>query len=113
MMKTTCDIDPCNIHFLMEFKEVLLSTWTKIINTSLLNGFFLQPWKKAVVRPLIKSSKLGRNQKPIDPSLTYLSSPNQLKRLSFSKFLQMLRIRIYYLPMKVPTANTIQQKLQY
>ena len=33
--KRACDIDPCNIHFFMEFKEVLLSTQTKIINTSL------------------------------------------------------------------------------
>ena len=58
MKKTTCDIDPCKIHFLMEFKEVLLSIWTKIIGTSLLDGSFLQSWKKVVVRPLIKLSKL-------------------------------------------------------
>ena len=35
MKKTMCEIDPCNIDFLVEFKENLLSTWTKIINTSL------------------------------------------------------------------------------
>ena len=63
MKKTMYDIDPCNIHFLMEIKEVLLSTWTKIINTSLLNGSCLQPWIKAFVRPPIKSSKLDREVK--------------------------------------------------
>ena len=42
MKKTTCDVDPCNINFLMEFKGILLGTWTKIINKSLLSGYFLQ-----------------------------------------------------------------------
>ena len=112
MKKTTCDTDPCNIHFLIEFKEVLLSTWTRVINTSLLYGPFLQPWEEAVVRPLTKSSKLDRGLKTIDPSITYLSSPSQLKRLPLSTFLQSSRIRIYYLPTKVPTTHTIQQKLQ-
>ena len=100
--KTTCDINPCNIHFCMEFKEVLLSTWLKIINTSLLNGSFLQPRKKTVVRPLIKSSKLDRNSKTIGPSVTYLSSPSQLKRLPFSNFYILWRSEfITYLQMSL------------
>ena len=33
MKKATSDMDPCNINFLMEFKEALLDTWTIIINT--------------------------------------------------------------------------------
>ena len=41
MKKTTCDVDPCNINFLMEFKGTLLGTWTKIINKSLLSRCFL------------------------------------------------------------------------
>ena len=45
--KTTCDVDPCNMNFLMEFKRILLGTWTKIINKSLLSGYFLQSWKKS------------------------------------------------------------------
>ena len=63
MKKTTCDVDPCNINFLMEFKGILLRTWTKIINKSLLSGSFIQSWKKAIIRPLIKSSKLHREFK--------------------------------------------------
>ena len=75
MKKTMCDIDLCNIHFLMEFKEILLSAWTKIIYTSLLNGSFLQPWKKAVVRPGIKSSKSDRELKNYQPiiNLSFIS----------------------------------------
>ena len=42
---------------------------------------FFNPGKKAVVRPLIKLSKLDREFKTIKPSVTYLSSPSQLKRL--------------------------------
>ena len=41
----------------------------------------------------------------MDPSVTYLSSPSQLKRLPISNFLPTLRIRIYYLSTKVPTTN--------
>ena len=51
------------------------------------------------------------NLETIDPSVTYLSSPSQLKRLPFSNFLHTLKIRIYYLPTKMLTTNTIQQKL--
>ena len=75
MKKTTCDVDPCNMNFLMEFKGILLGTWTKIINKSLLSGYFLQSWKKAIIRPLIKSSKLHRefkNYRPIS-NLSFIS----------------------------------------
>ena len=41
--KTTCDMDPCIINFLMKFKDVLLVTQTKVINTSYLNSSFFQP----------------------------------------------------------------------
>ena len=89
--KTTCDIDPCNINFVMEFKEVLLCTWTNIINTSLLNGSFLQPWKKAVIRPLIKSSKLDRefrNYHPIS-NLSFISkSIEKASLLQLSTYLE-------------------------
>ena len=56
--KTICDVDPCNINLPMEFKGILLRTWTRIITKSLLNGSFLQSWKKAVSSSLIKSSIL-------------------------------------------------------
>ena len=63
MKKTTCDVDPCNMNFLMEFRDVLLGTWTKIINKSLLSGHFLQFWKKAIIRPLINPPNCKGNSK--------------------------------------------------
>ena len=113
MKKTTCDVDPCNINFLIEFKGILLRTWTKIINKSLLSDSFLQSWKKAIIRPLIKSSKLHRNSKIIEPSVTCHSSPNQLKRLPSFNSPHSLKTKTYCPPTKVPTANTTQQRLQY
>ena len=75
MKKTTFVMKSCNINFLMECKEVLLGTWTKIISTSLLNCSFLQSWKKAVVPPLIKSSKQDKEFKNCQPisNLSFIS----------------------------------------
>ena len=71
----------------MEFKDALLGTWTMIINTSLLSGSFLQPFKKATVIPLIKSYKLDMEIKTIDLSVIYLLSHRQLKELLLCNFL--------------------------
>ena len=91
MKKTTCDVDPCNMNFLMEFRDVLLGTWTKIINKSLLSGHYLQSWKKAIIRPLIKSSKLQRelkNYRPIS-NLSFISkSIEKAALLQFSTFFE-------------------------
>ena len=112
MKKTTCHIGPCNIYFLIEFKEVLLSAWTKIINTSLLNGSFLQPWNKAVVRPLIKSSNLDREFKNYWPisNLSFISK--SIQKAAFLSTYFWGSECITYLPKYLPQ-NTIQQKLQY
>ena len=91
MKKTTCDVDPCNINFLMEFKGTLLGTWTKIINKSLLGGCFLQSWKKAIIRPLIKSSKLHREFKNYQPisNLSFISkSVEKAALLQLSTFFE-------------------------
>ena len=79
MKKTMCDIDPCNIHFLMEFKYDLLSTWTLIIKTSLLNGSFLQPWKKLLSDLSSSNPNWARNSKAINASVMYLSSPKSIE----------------------------------
>ena len=84
--KTICDVDPCNINFLMEFKGILLRTWTKIINKSLLSGSFLHSWKKAIITPLIKSSKFHRELKNYQPiiNLSFIS-----KLIEKAAFLQL------------------------
>ena len=63
MKKTTCNVYLCKIHFIMAFIGVLLRTWTQILRKSLFNGSFLQSWKKAVIRLLIKSCELHRELK--------------------------------------------------
>ena len=90
MKKTTCDVDPCNMNFLMEFKGILLGTWTKIINKSLLTGYFLQSWKKAIIRPLIKSSELHREFKNYRPTsnLSFISKSIGKAALQLSSFFE-------------------------
>ena len=86
-MKKTCDIDPCNIHFLMDFKEVLLSTWTKISTHHYYMAPFFNPGKKLLSDLSSNLPNRTGNSKTIDPSVTYCSSPNQLKRPPFFNFL--------------------------
>ena len=75
MKPTTCIIDPYNMRFLLKFKETILDAITIIVNQSLTTGEFLDDWKMAVVRPLIKVTNLDtklKNYKPIC-NLSFLS----------------------------------------
>ena len=67
MKKTTCDVYLCKINFFMAFTGVLFRTWIKLIKKSLFSGSFLQSWKKAVIRLLIKSCELHREFKNYQP----------------------------------------------
>ena len=67
MQETTCDVYLWKINFLIAFTGVLFRTWTQIIKKSLLNGSFLQSWKKAVTRLLMKSCELHREFKNYQP----------------------------------------------
>ena len=75
MHYTTCEMDACNTKFLMKFKDTLIGTITKIINVSLTTGQYLDEWKIAVVRPLIKGPNLDteyQNYCPIS-NLSFMS----------------------------------------
>ena len=75
MKPTTCIIDPCNTRFLLKFKETILDAITIIVNQSLTTGEFLDDWKMAIVRPLIKGTSLDtelKNYRPIS-NLSFLS----------------------------------------
>ena len=75
MNPTTCIIDPCNTRFLLRFKEAILDAITMIVNQSLTMGEFLDDWKMAIVRPLIKGTNLDtklKNYRPIS-NLSFLS----------------------------------------
>ena len=76
MNPTTYIIDPCNTRFLLKFKETILDAITTIVNQSLTTGEFLDDWKVAAVRPLIKTPNLDielKNYRPIS-NLSFLSN---------------------------------------
>ena len=75
MNPTTCIIDPCHTRFLSKFKETILDALTTIFNQSLTTGEFLDAWKVAAVRPLIKGPNLYtelNNYRPIS-NLSFIS----------------------------------------
>ena len=75
MHYTTCEMDSCNTKFLMKFKDTIIGTITKIINVSLTTEQYLDEWKIAVVRPLIKGPNLDteyKNYRPIS-DLSFMS----------------------------------------
>ena len=68
MDPTNCITDACNTIFLLKFKETILDAITTIVNQSLTTGEFLDDWKMAIVRPLIKGTNLDtelKNYRPI------------------------------------------------
>ena len=75
MNPTTCMTDPCDTKFLLRFKDTIVDPITTIVNQSLTSGEFLDNWKMAIVRPLIKGPNLDtelKNYRPIS-NLSYLS----------------------------------------
>ena len=80
MKPTTCITDPCNTRFLLKFKETIPDAITIIANQSLTTGEFLDDWKIAVVRPLIKGTNLDtelKNYRPIS-NLSFLSKITEM-----------------------------------
>ena len=72
---TTYIMDPCNTRFLLKFKETILDAITTTVDQSLTTGKFLDDWKVAAVRPLIKGPNLDtelKNYRPIS-NLSFLS----------------------------------------
>ena len=68
-------MDPCNTGFLLKFKEIIVDAITTITNQSLTTGEFLDDWKVAAVRPLIKDANIRtefKNYRPIS-NLSFLS----------------------------------------
>ena len=68
-------MDPCNTKFLLKFKDTILDVIITMINQSLTTGDFLDDWKVAAVRPLIKGPNMDtelKNYRPIS-NLSFLS----------------------------------------
>ena len=113
MQKTTCDVYLCKIKLSNGIHRSLTKNMDKD-NQEITIKWLLSPvLKKAVIRMLIKSYKLHREFKIINPSVIYYSSPNELQRLSSFNSPHSLKIKTYCLPTRVPSTNTIQQKQWY
>ena len=56
----TCSLDPCPTHIVKQCIDILLPSLTKLVNLSLKNGIFPNPFKQAIVTPLLKRSTLSK-----------------------------------------------------
>ena len=75
MNPTIYIMNPCNTQFLFKFKETIVDAITIMTNQSLTTGEFLDHWKVAAVRPLIKGPNMDtelKNYRPIS-NLAFLS----------------------------------------
>ena len=75
-MKTkTCELDVLPTHILKVILDDLLPSITKIINISLTKGIFIDKWKNALVRPLLKKAGMELILKSYCPvsNLSFLS----------------------------------------
>ena len=72
----SCSLDPIPTFLLKDCLDILLSSITKLINHSLIEGSFPNSFKKAVVTPLVKKASLPRddlkNYRPVS-GLCFLS----------------------------------------
>ena len=56
----TCSLDPCTTHIVKQCIDILLPSLTKLVNLSLKNCIFPNPFKQAIVTPLLKNSTLSK-----------------------------------------------------
>ena len=57
----SCSLDPIPTFLLKDCLDILLSSITKLVNYSLIEGSFPNSFKKVVVTPLIKKASLPRD----------------------------------------------------
>ena len=85
----SCELDPLPTKFLKGCVQPCLPLITKIVNTSLSSGTFVDNWKSAIVRPLIKKQGLDQinaNYRPLS-NLCFLSKVLEKAALEqFNKF---------------------------
>ena len=70
-----CELDPLPTSLLKLCLDQVLPVLKKIINLSLQNGLFIQSWKEAIVKPLLKKAGMQLELKSYRPvsNLTYIS----------------------------------------
>ena len=113
MHYTTCEMDPCNTKFLMKFKDTLIGTITKIINVSLTTGKYLDEWKVAVVRPLIKGPNLDMEYKNYCPISNLSFMAKLIEKAAQIQLMTPSQSTTYCQNIRMPIENTSQLKLLY
>ena len=56
----TCSLIPCPTHIVKQCLDILLPSLTKLVNLSLKTGIFPNPFKQAIVTPLLKKFTLSK-----------------------------------------------------
>ena len=56
----TCCLDSCPTHIVKQYIDILFPSLTKLVNFSLKHGIFPNPFKQAIVTPLLKKSTLSK-----------------------------------------------------
>ena len=78
---TTAAVDPVSTKFVLEFTNVLLPVFQRIVNLSLESGTAPEAFKKAVVKPLIKMSNLDpevfSNYRPMSQPAVLVQNPRE------------------------------------
>ena len=88
MSTKSCELDCMPTSLLKEILPSILPVITKIISLSLEKGIFVDTWKTAIIRPLIKKSGLDltcNNYRPVS-NLTFLSKV--LEKVVLSQFME-------------------------
>ena len=88
MSTTSCELDSMPTQLLKKVLPVVLPTITKIVNSSLETGLFVEQWKSAVIRPTIKKSGLEpilSNYRPVS-NLSFLSKV--LEKVALRQFME-------------------------
>ena len=77
MQSNSCELDQIPTAVLKEILDYMLPSITKLVNLSLENGLFVDSWKCAVVRPLLKKPGLEQqnsNYRPVSILIVFVQT---------------------------------------
>ena len=107
----SCDLDPIPTSVLKNCLDILITPITDIINISMETSTFLQNFKEAHVRPLLKKTSLPEYQLKNDRPVSNLSFISKILEKTVANRLQ--KITIYLIHYNRPTGNIIVQNRLY
>ena len=68
MNQTKCELDPCSTKPVYKYMYVHKGTLAKMVILSLEQSLFIQAWKLATIKPLMKNINLGTKLKNYRPT---------------------------------------------